>query len=99
MKTENPYALRWFLAPVEWALWPLVVGVLAMSDNDKAVTLFSAPLTAPITVVLKEKYGTTLILDKVTAVIDRDGSFWITRNGTFFGEYPKENYSVSKQKE
>ena len=67
------------------------------ADNNTAVTLFSGTLDAPITIVLKEKYGTAVTLDKVNSVIDRDGSLWITRNGTFWGQYSKDNFSVHLQ--
>ena len=62
-----------------------------------AITLFSAPLDAPITVVLREKYGPVMVIDSVNAVIDKDGAYWITRSGEFYGQFPKENYSIHKQ--
>jgi hypothetical protein len=60
------------------------------------IVLWAAPLASPISVELKEKYGAAVVIDSVTVVIDRNGAYWIDRNGKLYGQFMKDNYSIRR---
>jgi hypothetical protein len=47
------------------------------------------------TIMLKEKYGSSIIVDHVNIVGFADGQIIVTRMGDVFGRYSQENWAVS----